>query len=302
MTSPSVATSPGVHGDLVRRIAAAVDPIAARIGGPEDVPAQLSSLYGLLIGAAYSLCVSVCRLEVKKAPFRRSRDYLRDVRSQLHLHLGAVAGGNVDAFATELVGLHINTAQHFLHILLDRLLNTLIDVSLSGEKAEAAMVYYQPIVMRVSLLRWRFDALDPQHRELRDELKRLDETYTQWVPKYGPGLCDRVVRCIMDNSVVNRPQRDLAALVVGAEIVMGSEVPPGRGSVAFVVDRTNEAKHLPKGAGRAELAHSQSDPAGVRLMYEVEWALTLLAFEHMASFAGASMAYLAGREAEEAGS
>ncbi len=48
--------------------------------------------------------------------------------------------------------------------------------------------------------------------------------------------------------------------------------------------RTNEAKHLPGGTARAELALELRTAESIRRLYEVEWAISFIAFERIVDF------------------
>jgi hypothetical protein len=277
--------------DYPERIVKGLDAFALSLVTAHDERGQAitSSLYGLILGAGYSLCESYHRLVPQPAPFSASAEYFEKVRLQLHRHLPAVAlRGDAQAFATELVGFHINTAQHFIHFLLDRLLNVLLTSAFDRSEQEMGFVFYNFVGMRVSLLRWRL-ADDP---ELGGRFEALDGAFSRWSKSYQAGNCNGFLEKILRNPEVKPPPDSLCSLEDGVRFTLGSDAGDIAGALAYIIDRTNEAKHLPGGTGRAHLAMKLKSPAELRRLYEVEWVVTFVAFEQVLGLLGASLCHL----------
>jgi hypothetical protein len=244
------------------------------------VPA-ISSLYGLILDAGFCLCKSYRGLLIKPANFLSGREYMPDVRMKLHSFLGEVTESDDDPrFAAELVSLNINTAQHFLHILLDRILNVLILHNFRDKESQLALVFYHPESLRISLLRWRIE----KNEDLKRELKELDRSFTKWEENYHPGSCNEFVRKIIFDNIAAGGLDRLNSIEKTAINILETISGDVHGSIRFIVDRTNEAKHLPDGTGRAQLVLDLENAEGVRRLYEVEWVLTFLAFESLINF------------------
>lgn len=251
--------------------------------------ATSTSLYGLVLGAAYSLCESYHRLIPDQAQFRDTTEYFTEVRLKLHHHLPDVAvRADSKAFATELVGLHINTAQHFIHFLLDRLLNVLLQRAFDRSEQEMGFVFYNFVGMRVSLLRWRLTG----NPHLGDRLIRLDGAFSRWAKGYQAGNCNDFVAKLLRNPEVKPPPDSLCSLEDGVRFTLGNEAGDVSGALAYIVDRTNEAKHLPGGAGRAQLALTLEKGEAIRRLYEVEWVVSYVAFERVIDLLGACLSFL----------
>jgi len=254
-----------------------------------DETVRFSSLYGLLLGSAYSLCSSYNGLIDPAAPFHPSSHYFKNVRLNLHSHMVPLAAkGDSSALGVEPVILHINVAQHLLHFLMDRLLNALIQKCFRPNKLEMSLIYYQFTGLRIASLRARL----AKHERLGPRFEALDRAFSRWSRRHEVGTCNDFVLQIVDNREMKDQSADLAALVAGVRLTLGNHAGDVAGSLAYIIDRTNEAKHLPDGAGRAQLAAEQLDAEGIRMLYEVEWVVTWLAFIELARFAREGLGFL----------
>ncbi len=272
------------------RIVTFMDTLAALVPKASDDRAHAitSSLYGLLLGAAYSLCESYHRLIPEPTSFQNSSEHFTEVRLKLHQRLPDVAlRADSSAFATELVGLHINTAQHFIHFMLDRLLNVLLQRAFDRNEQEMGFVFYNFVGMRISLLRWRL-ASDPH---LGGPLAALDEAFSRWSKSYRSGNCNAFVTNLLQNPEVKPPPHSLSSLEDGVRFTLGNDAGNVVGALAYIIDRTNEAKHLPGGAGRAQLALALEKAESIRRLYEVEWVISFLAFERVVALLGSCLQY-----------
>lgn len=207
----------------------------------------------------------------------------------LHNHLSDVANqGASQAFDTELVGLHVNVSQHFIHFLLDRLLNVLLLQAFERSEQEMGFVFYNFVGMRISLLRWRLK----DNPLIGAPLARVDAAFSKWAKEYHAGTCNAFVERILNNPEVKPPPDSLRSLEDGVRFTLGSDAGDVAGALAYIVDRTNEAKHLPRGTGRANLVLGLKYAEQIRRLYEVEWTVSFLAFEQVVALLSACLQYL----------
>lgn len=280
----------------------ALSDIVSRHGGflrsRSDEGADYASIYGMLLCISYCLCRGYHYLEIRRVEYVSHTMYMEEFRLAAHIHLNEVIkSGDHDSFSLSQVAMNINTSQHYVHMAFDRIVNDLLWRAFRLRGHTKQHVYHYWLGGRITLARWVSGDMGSTSTILSD----LDDIFSSWYADHTDSRCSDVLNDI-GATIHKRGLRDGDMDQLVSEIHAALAMIGERGTCAlpFVVDRTNQSKHLPEGAKRARLAVSAGDPGAIRDLYRAEWGLTFIALRKLIDLLDDALAWITGGSAPRA--